>query len=520
MTIKRILFVLALLSLASSLQSAPPTHDFSSHLESFVRDVMAENQAQPGMTVVVVKDGHVVYQSDFGLRDVEASLPVNRDTKFYVASTTKAFTGMLAAILAGEHKLDLDQPLSTSWPELKLTAPLDPTHLTLRDLLAMRSGLGNDTLNFRMEIGNVSEADLLPLLASYSREEPRTFRYSNLNYILAAHVIERATGKSWRDLVTSRILKPLQMTSASLEPHPGTNVAKAYRVGVAPGTFVEVPVELSALAAPAGGMQLTSSDAARWLIALTGNGRVGRRQKLPREAVRLVQEEQTKNEKKFRSIDRFAWGLGEDLGKYDGDLIVHRFGGLNGAYSHVSFMPAHNIGVAVFANSGSGAVPDAIASYAYDLLLDKKDLDAKWSAARKELKDATATARAQRRKSDEEVAAKRADAPHPLASYAGVYHYDRLGDMTLTADAGRLYGTYGIFRSELIPVGKDAFVVDFTDRGDLASMQFVFEGDQPVRLVWGQRIFTPRALGRGLTLFHHHEALQQYADQHQRNRQP
>lgn len=456
--------------------------DAPADIAAFAKKAMEQIGTTPGLTVVVVQDDKVVYRGDFGLRDVQAKLPVTPETRFYLASSTKAFAAMAAAILAGEGKIDLDAPIATAWPELKLTAPLDPARLSLRDLLAMRSGLGNDTLNFRMEIGNVGgEQELMRLLATYSRAEPRTFRYSNLNYVLAGRILEKAAGKPWFDLVSEKILVPLGMSSTTTQR---AMAVKCYR-SPAPGVFVELPAEIDDAGA-AGAMLSTSTDAAKWLVAM-----IGRRQ-LPKRAVQLVQSEQTTNKRRFRYIDRFAWGLGQDLGDYDGDLLVHRFGGLNGAYSHISFMPERRIGVAAFSNGG-GAVPDAVAAFAYDRLLGKKDLDAKWSAELNRVAAAVARDRDERRKAEAAAKASARSAAHALDRYAATYRYDRLGDIVVTLREGTLYGQLGRYRAELTPTGDDNFLVDWIDQGQPVPIKFVFDGgERPLRLDWGGRIFERR----------------------------
>jgi CubicO group peptidase (beta-lactamase class C family) len=448
-------------------------------LDAFARKAMREIGTAAGLTVVVVKDDKVVYRGDFGLRDVEKKLPVTPDTRFYIASTTKAFTAMAAAILAGEGKLDLDAPIADAWPELKLTPSVDPKKITLRDLLAMRPGFSTEGLNFRLEAGNVrDENDLLHALATYTREQPRAFQYSNLNYILAGRVMEKVTHKSWRNLVREKILVPLRMNATLTgAPPPNMPVAQFYRA-IDTNQFVRTSDKVDDMAGPAGAMLMTSGDAAKWLIALINDGNG----KLPKSAVRLVQTEQIENKTRFRYIDRFAWGLGENLGKYDGDLIVHRFGGMDGAYSHVSFMPEHRIGVAAFANGG-GAVPDAVAAYAYDLLLGKKDIDAKWDAEIAKVVKSIAQAREQRSKAQARMSEPH-DTARPLAQYAGRYHYDRLGTIDVTVDNGRLFAQFGRLRAQLFPAGGDDFLIDWMDEGDPSKVRIT-----ATQLDWGGRLF-------------------------------
>lgn len=479
----RLLMILSLLAL-------PLRADLRTDIDSFARKAMTQIGTAPGITVVVVKDDRVVYRGDFGLRDVEKNLPVTPETRFYIASTTKAFTAMAAAILAEEGKLDLDAPITNVWPEVKLTPPLDAKRFSLRDFLAMRSGLGNDTINFRIgALGNLTgEEELLRVLATYSRDQPRTFRYSNMSYILAARVMEKATGKRWTELVAEKVLIPLDMTSTTTSlPPPGVTVAQFYR-SPASNTFVRTQDKTDDTMGPAGGMLTTGADAAKWLIALMNDGRAGGKQVLPKRAVRVVQSEQTVNKARFRYFDRFAWGLGQDLAYYEGDLLIQRFGGFGGAYSHVSFMPEHRIGVAAFSNGG-GAVPDAVAAYAYDLLLGKKNLDAKWQAELAKVVAAVAAAREERRKADARLA-ERHEPAHPIAQYAGAYHYDRLGDLQITESNGRLHAQLGRLRAELVPAGGDAFLIDWTDEGELSSIRIDFDASgRAARFDWEGRVF-------------------------------
>jgi len=457
-----------------------------SDIDSFARKAMREIGTTPGMTVVVVKDDNVVYRGDFGLRDVDAKLPVTPETRFYIASSTKAFTAMAAAILAGEGKLDLDAPLSDAWPELKLTPPLDPKRLSLRDFLAMRPGLGNDTLNYRSAaLANLGdEQEVLRVLATYSREQPRVFRYSNMSYEIAARVMQKITGKKWQDLVAEKVLVPLAMTSTTTSlPPPGTPVARSYR-STAPNAFAHAAEKTNDTMGPAGGMFTTSSDAAKWLIAMIDDGH----DVLPKRAVRLVQSAQTTNKARYHYFDRFAWGLGEDLGEYDGELFVHRFGGFGGAHSHISFMPDRRIGVAVFANGGS-AVADAVAAYIYDLLLGKKDLDAKWSAEMTKAAAAAEQAREERRKADARLA-EHHELAHPIEQYAGTYRYDRLGQLNVTAENGHLYAQLGVLRAELVPAGGDAFLIDWMDEGELSAIRVTFDDSgRATRFDWDGRVF-------------------------------
>ena len=72
----------------------------------------------------------------------------------------------------------------------------------------------------------------------------------------------------------------------------------------------------------------------------------------------------------------------------------------------------------------------------------------------------------------------------------GSYHYDRLGDIVVLAQGGRLYGTIGAHRAELVASGGDEFTVDWIGEGEPMPIKFTFSGaDRPIRIDWGGRVF-------------------------------
>ena len=131
-----------------------------------------------------------------------------------------------------------------------------------------------------------------------------------------------------------------------------------------------------------------------------------------------------------------------------------------------------------------------MAAYIYDLLLGKKNVDEKWEGELAKAAEAVAKDRERRRNAEAATTAARKDAAHPIDSYVAVYHYDRLGDITVTREGGRLYAQLGTHRAEIIPTGGDGFLVDWIGEGDSAPVKFVFEtGDRPARIDWGGRLF-------------------------------
>ena len=107
-----------------------------------------------GAVTLVWRDGKVLQVNEIGFRDVDAGLPMGRDTLFRIASMTKPVTVAAAMSLVDEGRLALDDPISRWAPEfaepkvlLDPTGPLERTcaahrPITVEDLMTHRAGLG------------------------------------------------------------------------------------------------------------------------------------------------------------------------------------------------------------------------------------------------------------------------------------------------------------------------------------------------------------------------------------------
>lgn len=94
----------------------------------------------PGIAVAIVKDGQIVLERGYGVRELGKPAPVQADTLFAIASNTKAFTAASLSILADEGKLSLDDRVIEHLPWFRMSNPYVTNEMRVRDLLAHRSG--------------------------------------------------------------------------------------------------------------------------------------------------------------------------------------------------------------------------------------------------------------------------------------------------------------------------------------------------------------------------------------------
>lgn len=111
--------------------------------EDYVREVIAPRV--PGAALTMVADGQVQVLEGFGNRAVGSTLPVNADTVFRLASVSKTFASGAAAIAVRDKLLSWDTTVQSKVPYVEFSNPNYGRQLTLKDILAQRSGLPKHT---------------------------------------------------------------------------------------------------------------------------------------------------------------------------------------------------------------------------------------------------------------------------------------------------------------------------------------------------------------------------------------
>jgi CubicO group peptidase (beta-lactamase class C family) len=452
-------------------------------LQPFVQGLV-EGGYLPGVAVVVVGRDGPLYVHGFGVRDVTTREPVTPQTLFYIASSTKSFTGTLAALLASRGVLDLDAPLSRYLTELRMNAPLSADSITLRALLTHTSGMRNEPVVFRTAYTGDHDDALLVRLLAQSEPIPRAYRYDNLGYVVAALAMERATGRDWQDLLRDEVFRPLGMM------HTTARVSEARAAGwpVASPHFTQPEgaavirnLKQDNTMHPAGGILTTADDLARWLQAQLTGGRVQGRQALPEAVIRETQRPQAVQRDSFYRYLRTGYGLGWQSAEYEGERMIQHFGGFEGWRAHVSFLPDRGFGVAVLINDSSpigGAAPDVIATYAYDLLLGRPGVNAKYAAERERLERDAAGMR-QRILADRANRATRPPTPDARKPFfTGVYENEQMGTITVRlADNRELWADFGNMSARMDPFTRpDALRVELLP-GSGQVLQFFFRDD-------------------------------------------
>jgi len=175
--------------------------------------------AEGGFALLVTRNQEVIHSKGYGIKNGES--PVTPQTQMGLASVSKQFAAMCAAILIGEGKLNLTDTVSKHLPEIEL--PVEGRELLVQDLVWHISGLPNFIKSAEREsIGQYKETHGLKRLnnkthAEWLATQPLlrppgvAYEYTNSGYVLLARIVEVVSGKTYREFQQERILNPLAM---------------------------------------------------------------------------------------------------------------------------------------------------------------------------------------------------------------------------------------------------------------------------------------------------------------------
>ncbi len=196
--------------------------------------------------------------------------PITADDHFRIASQTKTFTAVVVLQLVDEGRVDLDAPIERYLPGVVAGNGNDGTVITVRQLLQHTSGVPRDPSNPRPQAdGTYTLAELVRSgLTQPSRFPPGTgFGYSNIGYQILGMLVERLTGQSVGDAITTRIITPLGLTETRFPVGRDRTLADPYLPGYLGGRLPPFflwydntrNVELT-LVSSAGAMESTMAD--------------------------------------------------------------------------------------------------------------------------------------------------------------------------------------------------------------------------------------------------------------------
>ena len=325
-------------------------------LENYVQRALEQWQI-PGAAVLIVKDGKIIIEKGYGVRELGKEDKVDENTLFMIGSNTKAFTGTLLAILEQEGKCKLDDKVVKYLPDFKMKDPWVTKELNLVDIVTHRMGLQTFQGDFMYWTSDLTSDEVLEKFGEITpKYDFRTkYGYTNAGYAIAGKVIEKISGQSWADYLKEKIFVPLKMnrTLALSEKFMNAkNIAK-------PHTYVEgkmsvIPIQNIDNLAPCGSIGSSIEDMSHWIIAQLDSGKYNGESIIPFSVIQRTRKPETiqgRVKHPFNTGHFNLYGLGWGLMDYEGREIVSHTGGVNGFVTSVTLLPEINLGIVVLTNN-------------------------------------------------------------------------------------------------------------------------------------------------------------------------
>jgi CubicO group peptidase (beta-lactamase class C family) len=441
----------------------------------------------PALGVALTLEGRTIYLKSHGHNDVSAGVRADERTLWYLASTSKSLTGFAVALLAQQGVLRLDAPIATLLPNARWHAAVNAQELTLARFLSHTHHLNdNAVVSSAAFTGAIPEARWPALLALAAPTGNRDLVYSNLGYNVAAMAIDAVRPEGWKRYLEEYVYRPAGMrdTYARVSGIDPRRIARPHQLRSDGRYSTEPFFKTDATMNSAGGHLATLGDLARWTIVQMDSGMIDGQRAFPAAAValshRLIARQTRDQAKRFAYFDREGWGAGWDLGTYEGEPMVSRFGSYHATRSHLSFLPRRRIGVVAMTTGGAGSnVVDIIAALAYDLEAGRADarqrayqriaeLEAQLPAGLRRIAaaDSTRTAR------------QRQPLGRRLAEFAGTYTEPSFGEVVLTLRGERLDYRWGALYgpAEIFDAAKQQLRIEIAGSGNVVTFTFPERG--------------------------------------------
>jgi CubicO group peptidase (beta-lactamase class C family) len=381
------------------------------------------NADEPGATVLVAKNGEVIFKKAYGIANMELDVSMRPEMIFEIGSITKQFTAIAILMLEEQGKLSIKDDLKNHIEDY-------PTHghnITIHHLLTHTSGIKSYTsMN---DFGEYYRLDYKPVeFLDVFKNEPMDFApgerylYNNSAYFLLGVIIEKAAGMSYADFISENIFKPLKMNNSYYGSMRKIIKNRAYGYQMENDEFVNAEFLSLTLPYAAGSLMSNVEDLLKWNEAV--------------HSYKLVSKETL--EKAFTNYKLnngeeinygYGWGL-NTVGKYS---TYEHSGGIFGYLTNVLYIPEEKIFVAVLSNKQPGSPADVSVRIA-------------GLVAGVEIPDM-----------DDVINMKSKD----LEEYIGVYEFEDSSTRIITLEDDQLYSMRtGGSKYKIYPYKKDKFLFE------------------------------------------------------------
>lgn len=322
-----------------------------------IEKIMQDNPIA-GVSVAVVKDGKLIYTHSFGEKNMEQHIPLTDESIFRIASISKSFTVTSLMQLIKKKKLSLNDDVSKLMGFTVRNPKFPSTVITLRMLLSHTSSINDSQGYFSLDA--IDPAKNPDWKNCYNDYEPGGgYQYCNLNFNMAGAILEKFSGERFDQYVVNHVLKPLNIYGGyNVNTLDSSLFASIYEYNVDGAKFIHSPSAYAPrkneienyvmgystpIFSPTGGMKISATGLARYMMMHMNNGRL--------DGVRIISR---KSEKQMRTPlseeENYGLALLTTKKLIPGETLIGHTGSAYGLFSAMFFEPKKKFGIVVISN--------------------------------------------------------------------------------------------------------------------------------------------------------------------------
>jgi CubicO group peptidase (beta-lactamase class C family) len=447
----------------------------------------------PGVSVGLYQDGRMVLAAGFGVRELGKPAKVDADTRYMIASNTKAMATLMLAKLVDEKKLAWDTPAVKVMPSFKLGDADVTQRVLIKHLICACTGMPRQDYEWLLEFEGVTPEKTMGVLATMqpTSEFGELFQYSNLLAaaagFLGGHVAfpTLELGAGYDEAMQALVFDPLGMTSTTHDfaRAQNGNAASAHAPDVDGKAALAVArANLSVLPVrPAGGAWSSVNDVMKYVAMELGEGKLpGGKSYISKDVLFARRAPQV-----VVGTD-VTYGMGLFVNTQYGTPVVHHGGDMIGFHSDMMWLPEHGVGAVILTNGDPGwLIRTIFRRKLLEVLFDgDAEADGQLAAAAKSF--------------FEELAAERKLMTAPAdagaaAKLAAAYAHPAVGGIVVSRKSGTTVFDFGEWSSEMAsrqnPDGTISFI---TIVPGFPGLEFVV-GDKTLTLRDAQHEYVYRA---------------------------
>lgn len=335
-------------------------HAQNSGVEGKIRSIMDQHRVV-GLSVVVVRDGAILYSKAFGLKNIEDSIPLSENDIFRIASISKSFSVTAIMRMVEAKKVSLDDDFSKLVGFTVRNPAYPHKEITLRMVLSHTSSINDSQGYFNLDV--INPAKNTNWAKCYNNYEPGNgYEYCNLNFNMAGAVIERLSDERFDVHIKDNVLKPLNLYGGyCVDSLQSSLFATLYDYDSASG-FAASPMAYAPrreeianyvmgystpIFSPTGGMKISARNLARYMMMHMNYGKSDGVRIISKRSSRLMQ-------KPVAQAEGYGLALESVDNLIEGVALVGHTGSAYGLYSAMFFAPKEKFGFVVITN---GCIP-------------------------------------------------------------------------------------------------------------------------------------------------------------------